>query len=194
MRWLLALTLTLLVPLQAMAYCVQNLRTGEVYRSDRVAHLNGEIPEEQGNPKKNPVIKMSKELGDTLRIPGDRILVITSVGGSERVGAEIIKVLLFEKESRGARLICVVDKYAYSMALMAHKIAMSGPESRMTFKNLRIWAERLEKADEPYRQQNAKSMHIGVREYDRFADADYMFTSKQLVSMGYLDGEVQACQ
>lgn len=137
-------------------------------------------------------------------LSGDRIILITSPGGDSDAGNDMIDAIEKEK-STGVRIVCVVKNFAHSMAfnilthcdvrtatpkaeMLVHKLAWSFLGSiRLTANNLRKKAAVLDKFDEPYREANAKAMHLTLKEYDFYADKETQWTAEDLLSMGYLN-------
>lgn len=143
---------------------------------------------------------------NTAALDGPRIIVINSPGGYVTVGEVLIQMMEAEK-AMGIPQICIVTEYAHSMAfnflthcdvrlaasndvkMVVHKIRVQ-VQDVMTAKKLRELADRMEIEDEPYRQSNSKAMHLSLPDYDRFADAETVWTVEQLISQGYLNGVV----
>lgn len=169
--------------------------------TQKVVHLSGFVG-------KDLAISVGEEVRDTYGIPGDRLVIINSPGGSVDYGKVILGILLAEKYTTGNRLICVVDKNAHSMAfnilsycdvrlavadskMLVHKVAISGIEdghTRWTPKNLRRLADDMEAEDEQFRQKNASMMHMSLKEYDILADIETMCTADSLLLRHYLSG------
>ena len=146
------------------------------------------------------------QLRATRTLPGDRIVLIDSFGGSVSSGLRIIDLL--EKErSATVHLVCIVDGEADSMAFnllshcdvrlatprshfVVHKVAAGGLDEheRGTAKNLRKMADEIDRIDERFRQLNARMMHLSLSDYDRFADAERNWTARELLQIGYLTG------
>lgn len=146
------------------------------------------------------------ETTKTLSLPGDRVIIIDSLGGSLRAGQIIIDMMDAEK-ARGTKLICVVNSEATSMAFnilthcdvrlahansrfLVHKAAMAewDAEQRPTAKNLRTAANRLDRADQPYRLANSDAMRLSLEEYDEAADEERTWKTSELVKLGYIHG------
>jgi ATP-dependent protease ClpP protease subunit len=142
----------------------------------------------------------------TYDLPGPRLVLIYSPGGSTIAGDHIIERL--EKEKRATRqpLVCMVIGAAHSMAFnilshcdvrlmtfdstsVVHKVAIGGDIGmRPTARNLRRIAKEMDIYDEPYRIYNAAKMHISVQDYDKYADAETEWSAPRLLRMGYLTG------
>jgi ATP-dependent protease ClpP protease subunit len=139
----------------------------------------------------------------TKDLPGARRVIIESGGGSVDSGYRIIKTL----EAEHVPLVCVVLHAAHSMAFnilshctvrlatedatfVVHKVAKGGiPDGvRLTALNARRLADELEKVDEPLSEYNARAMHLNMKDYSKFADAERRWTAQELLSMHYLDG------
>lgn len=167
----------------------------------RVAHLTGVVDQRSE-------LRLRVEMLMTSAAPGDRILMINSPGGEVEAGRHMIELLENERTG-GIRLVCIVEGAAMSMAfnilshcdvrlatanskLLAHKIALGGLPAamRLTAKTLRGIAREMEKEEEPFRWLNAKAMHLSLQQYDRYADAEKMWTPQELLDMKYLDGIV----
>jgi ATP-dependent protease ClpP protease subunit len=144
----------------------------------------------------------------TLALKGDRVIVIDSPGGEVDAGQRMISDMDAER-ANGVKMICVVEARAHSMAfnllthcdvrlaadgslLLFHKIARVYSactlDLRGTPKRLRKDADDLEKADEPFRQANAKALAMSLRDYDAYADKDTLWRATTLVARGYLQG------
>ena len=146
------------------------------------------------------------ELRATESLPGDRVVLIDSYGGSVTSGLHIIKMLEAERSST-VRLVCIVDGEADSMAFnllshcdlrlatprshfVVHKVAVGGLDERQrgTSKNLRKIADELDQVDAQFRRLNASLMHLSLGQYDKFADVDTNWPAAILVVRGYLHG------
>lgn len=144
------------------------------------------------------------DLLKTHDLPGDRLVLIDSPGGEVGAGQRLIDTLMIEHNS-GTRIVCVAINNAHSMAfnimsfcdvrlatagtkMVAHKIAISYIMGRGTAKNLREIARELDRYDEPYCVQNSKILHLTRKEYDKYADRDYMWKVAELLKRNYLDG------
>lgn len=136
-------------------------------------------------------------------LPGDMVILVSSQGGFQRMGDEMI-ALMKQEQAKGTRVICLVEDHASSMAfnfltncsvraarpravLMFHRLAFSGwPGGRMNAPNLRKAANELEKDDEVYRQGNAKALGLSLVDYDTYADKNQEWSARTLYEMKYL--------
>ncbi len=144
-----------------------------------------------------------------INLPGPHVVYINSLGGRLDAGDAIISMIDAEK-ANGVKVICVVNEEATSMAFnilthcdvrlahihsrfLVHKAAYGSWEQglRMTAKNLRRWANELDRADQPYRNDNCKAMHLTLSEYDDATDTEKTWTSIELLRLGYLQGIVK---
>lgn len=148
------------------------------------------------------------QMSTTANLPGPRLVLIRSPGGSTLEGAKIIAMLEKERSETHQRLVCAVIDAAHSMAFdilthcdvrlateratfVVHKVALGGdPGIRMTAKNLRLIAEEMEREDRKWDAINAKAMHLSKADYDRYADAERRWTAKELLEMHYLSAIV----
>lgn len=165
----------------------------------KVAHLVGDVTDESADA-------FVKELATTSDLPGDRVILINSLGGEVEAGTRMIRAMLGLKQP-GTRNICVVTGEAMSMAfnllsfcdtrlgvkgakLLAHKIALGSiPEGmRLTSRLARDIAGALDRDDEMFRQQNAKALGVSLEQYDSLADAQFLFKAEMLVNWKYLQG------
>lgn len=145
----------------------------------------------------------------TAGIPGDRVVLINSIGGYVTNGEHIIQMMEIEKH-QGAHMVCVVMGEATSMAFnilthcdtrlataasafTVHKIALSGfpPQIRLTAKALREAATELEAADATFALANRKAMGLSAAAYSRYADSETRWTVKELIEHGYLHGVIK---
>lgn len=142
----------------------------------------------------------------TQNIPGARVVIIDSPGGVVSAGQSMINQMEEEK-AKGVKQICVVSKEASSAAfnllthcdvrlavpdahMLVHKIFLWEWPLRMkvSAKNLRDVADDLDLADEPYRQANSKAMMLTLKDYDKYADAETVWSTRVLLEMHYLAG------
>lgn len=189
--------MALLIPAQAGAITLTNVEdSSEKVVSDRVVRIQGEITPET-------LEKFTKDLNETKDFAGDRVVLIDSIGGSVDSGAEMLKLLEKERKA-GHRIVCVVERVAYSMAfnilsqcdlrlatpkalLLFHRVSMDlPPRRRYTAPVLRRIVEELEKSDEPYRHANSKALGMRLTEYDQFADQEVYWRAESLRKRGYL--------
>lgn len=200
MKCLLFLTI-LLSSLTASAAHVVSKQANIDLDTQKVVHVSGYIG-------KDLAISIGEEVKNTYGMPGDRLVIINSPGGSVDYGKVILGILLAEKYTTGNRLVCIVDKNAHSMGfnilsycdvrlatadahMLVHKIAISGIDdgrTRWTPKNLRKLADDMEAEDEQFRQKNASMMHMSLKEYDMLADIETMCSADSLLLRHYLSG------
>lgn len=169
--------------------------------TDKVAHVQGIISPETDLAFE---LEMLSDFGSL----GDRLILINSPGGQVDSGVRMIGLMEAEK-ARGVRIVCVVTGEASSMAfnllthcdvrlasshafMVVHKVAigMLPPDRRLTAAFLRQVAAYMDELDEPFRQANARAMHLSLKDYDLFADNETAWTAETLLRMGYLDGLV----
>jgi ATP-dependent protease ClpP protease subunit len=151
--------------------------------------------------------KFEKEVSNTTKLPGDRVILINSPGGSTDIGQRMVDLINYEKK-KGIKIICVVEHYAHSMAFnflsncdvrlavprsfcVVHKMEWRGvdqEQSRHTAVFFRRAADYLDRADEPFRQRNAHTMGLSLKEYDYYAENETAWTADSLYVMGYLHG------
>lgn len=144
-------------------------------------------------------------------LPGDRLVIIRSPGGSITSGRRIIKMLEEEKARTGKKLVCVVVGGAHSMAFsilthcdvrlatpgstsVVHKAAAYGLDEerqRMTAIQLRKIAEELDKSDREIAAENQAAMLLDPATYDKNANAEKEWTAKELLNLKYLHGIVR---
>lgn len=178
---------------------VVSKKAGIDFTTERVIHLYGAI-----DARLLSIIAV--EGLTTERIPGDRVVLIDSVGGEIEAAQRVITALKIEQELTGGKIVCIVTGQATSAAFdllsfcdvrlatpkstgLVHKIAYSNIPFgvRGTAKTLRTMARDLEKLDLIYDTQNAKMLHLSKKQYDVYADKQTTFTAQQLLDMGYLD-------
>lgn len=168
--------------------------------TDKVAHVIGMIDDQKA-------AEFLKEMVETHKVKGDRVIIIDSPGGIVSSGEFMIKMMELERLS-GTRMVCVVVGDAFSMAfnLLSHcDVRLAARSSRllfhkvrtfimqpMTAKDLREEASRMDAADEPYRQFNSKVLKMMLPEYDRFADDEKMWSARELIGQGYLSDIVNS--
>lgn len=169
---------------------------------DKVSHLTGTVDEKM-------VKNYYQETLRTLTIPGDRVIIIDSLGGRLDSGQIIIDMIEAEK-AHGVHMVCVVEHEATSMAFnilthcdvrlahsysrfLVHHAALGGwnDYERPTAKNLRKAANMLDRENQPYRDANCTAMHLTLKEYDDAADEEKTWTAQELAKIGYLDGYVE---
>ncbi len=147
-----------------------------------------------------------QEVASTISIAGPRVVIIDSPGGRVDAGNDMIETMELVR-ARGVKYICVTNHNAHSMAFnflthcdvrlatadsqfVVHKIAYGGiePGTRLTAKALKELADQLEEMDEVFRQLNSKVMHLTLKQYDTYADAQRMWSAATLYFTGYLHG------
>ena len=173
-------------------------------RTTKVAAIVGEIL--PGDAQ-----KFETEYVLTSKIPGDRLILIDSSGGLVEEGNKMLAVMDAER-AKGVRQVCVVIHEAHSMAfnfltrcdvrlalpksfMLMHKVAGSGVIEcvtvRCTANYLREVAKDMDKTDEPFRQANAKALHMNFHDYDLFADEQHTWRNDALLKRKYLAGEAE---
>lgn len=187
--------------------CLASTALGMKINSDRAdVHLETQkVTLMRGPVTPEMYISVMQQMLVTSQIPGDRILVINSPGGSEDAGSGIIDLMEAEKLLH-VRQICIVNHQAESMAfnilthcdvrlatttstIMAHVLALQGVECllhRCTPTYLRSTAEDLAIADLPYRKDNAAALMLTPKQYDEYAAKDYVWPIRDLLKRGYL--------
>lgn len=195
LAFLAALLFALLIPTRALAVHVKADAIGLDLTTLKVASIEKEI-------MPNLAEDFAKQVFDTLKLPGDRVIVINSNGGSVDEGEKILHTIQAERAG-GTRIVCIVTHEAHSMAfniltqcdvrlavaksiMLVHKIRRISPCEGCTAKLLRQWANDLDKSDEPYRQANRKAMGLSLEDYDLLADNETIWTAKTLLTRKYL--------
>lgn len=190
MRTTLLSILLVLVP--ATGLCQDEFKTA------KIAHVYGVIDDESA-------VHFLDEIAATVGIPGDRVILIDSPGGSVSSGNAMIEALENEKAT-GVHVTCIVTHIAESMAfnllthcdtriadigalLLFHKIEIGGriPGVRMTARNLRKIAEELDQIDDMFRIPNAKALGMSLEDYDFYADHETVWNASLLLRIGYLN-------
>lgn len=195
----LTILLLLLAPGNAYAFHVKSAAAGLNFNTDKVATVSGMI-------NNDVVDRYEAQLSTTAALPGPRVVLIDSQGGYVDSGVVLIQMMEIEK-ALGTRQVCIVVGAASSMAfnLLTHcDVRLSVASAHMTVhkmegwsggrhtsRNLRQVADDLDREDEPYRQANSKAMHLTLRQYDRYADAETAWTPQQLLKLHYLDGIIK---
>lgn len=142
----------------------------------------------------------------TANLPGDRLIIISSPGGSMEIGNNMLS-LIDQEKANGTRIICAVVGGASSMAfnILTHcDVRISSPDAtfivhpaeiselpgseRHTAHNLRKVAKMLETYDAPFRFDNAKAMGLSLSKYDTYANAETEWQASKLLEIGYLAG------
>lgn len=201
MKYLAALALFLFSN-NALAIHVKSHQAGIDLDTSKVSRLESEIDD-------TLAFKFLAEASLTMTIPGDRVIIINSLGGYLSSGNAIIKIMEAEK-SVGVRQICVVEGDASSMAFnilthcdvrlatassrfLIHKAAIADlpPGVRGTAKNLRGLANEIEREDKGYSKANCAAMHLTRKEYDENADEERTWYADKLYEIGYLQGLIK---
>lgn len=163
--------------------------------TQKVAHLYGVLD-------KDTVQLFLDELKETSLIPGPRVVMIHSPGGSVIHAQRAIDALMTEKRS-GTRIICVADGQAMSMAfnlmsrcdlraatedsqLMFHRIYYSILIGPLTAPVLRQKALEVERDDNRYKISNLYALRMSSKQYDYHANKQTQWSATQLLHMGYL--------
>lgn len=195
-----AVLFILLFPYPATAVRVVSPEVKVNINTDKVARIQGPIRYMSVGP-------FAMDLIQTAATPGDRIIVIDSIGGDVIAGQRIIKLMSVEQQA-GTKMICVVTGNAISMAFnilthcdvrlaaakakfMAHVVAagqLTCENPRCTPERLRQIATELQDVDEPFRQANAKALGLTVKEYDVYASQEHTWTVDALLKRKYLHG------
>ncbi len=172
---------------------------GKVKHFERVAHIKGLIHMGSG-------FAFFAQLIQQKEIKGPQLILINSEGGEMLAGKSIIDQI--EKmKGEGTEVTCLVIHEASSMAfnilthcnkrfadkkaLLLFHVISGTPWMRPTPKNLRDWADELERDDMPFREANAKALKMSYDTYDWHADHDSKWSAKTLLKRGYLDGIVE---
>lgn len=146
---------------------------------------------------------VGEQIIKTTMLPGDRIVVINSPGGSVSEGDEIVQMLEQEKAANGNKIVCVVDGIAMSMGfnILSHcDVRYATERSLLLFHpqfvielsgqlnpvNLRKIADELELRDRPYKEANMKALHMGEKEYDINANKETVWHASTLLKRGFL--------
>lgn len=188
-------------------FCSSFSRAEEVHAPEIGIELNtNKVSYIAGVIDYSTLFKFYQEETMTVDLPGDRVILISSPGGSMEVGEKMLEMIDTEK-ARGTRVVCVVSREASSVAfnILTHcdvRLATPGatflvhaaeigslPEGqRSTARNLRKLAKILEMYDAPYRFYNAQAMHLTLKQYDEFAAQETEWSASKLLEMRYLDG------
>jgi ATP-dependent protease ClpP protease subunit len=152
------------------------------------------------------VASVAIQLQSNKDLPGDRVVLIQSPGGSVPASEKII-TLLENEQRKGIKLHCVVLRAAHSAAfnilshcdaryatsgsqMLVHRIAIAGADERLTSVNLRKIADEIDAINLAIDQFNAKKMGLSLAEYVKKADAETIWPALDLVKLGYLRGIV----
>jgi len=191
-----AVIFALLFSKGAQAASVQGI--GYSFQTNKVVVIAGDIDQDMTN-------SVALQLKATESMIGPRLVEIRSPGGMVSEGKKIIAMLDQERRRTHEKMVCVVIDGAHSMAfnilthcdvrlatssatMVVHKIAIGGdPGIRMTARNLRLLADEIDEYDEYWAASNAKAMHISRKDYDKYADAERRWTSRELLELHYLD-------
>lgn len=196
---LIALFLMLIFAMPCKAANVESPELNIHLDTKKIAHVTDEVD-------MLSLLKFQAELESTKDIPGDRVILINSPGGSVQAGEEFIAAIRAE-QATGTKVVCVGREWVASMAfniltacdvrlaypsarLLFHKAALGSlPEDvRITAKNLKELAKLLDEADEPYCVANSKALGMTREEYDFYADHNTYWTADVLRKLGYLQG------
>jgi len=190
------LAIMALMPTHALALHVFNIPTKLNIDNSKVTAIVGPIDEAMA-------ASVELQLMSNKDLPGDRLVLIESPGGSVQAAATIIKLLEAEK-LRGFKLVCVAVGFAHSAAfnilshcdvryatvgaeMLVHKIAIGGANERLTAKNLRKIAAEIDAMNKSIDLYNANKMHLTLAEYNKKADAETTWSALELVKLGYLE-------
>lgn len=168
-------------------------------KTNKVVRITGSITDESA-------YRFESQMLLTAALPGPRVVLINSPGGSVRAGNRMIKELE-EERSAGVKVICFVEKRAVSMAfnllthcdvrlsvvkgsLLFHPVAETiincTDDERCTPKRLREEANRLEEEDRPFRTANANALGMSLTEYDVHSVNETWWTTITLLVKGYI--------
>ncbi len=171
--------------------------------TDRAVHVKGPIYINMKDRLRKE-FQLSETLGDK-----ELVVIIDSPGGDVDFGQQIIDAVDYVKTTLHKRVVCVVDGDASSMGfnllthcdvrlatiqsrMVVHKIEWPNVSTaypmRHTAEFYRKVAKKIDEIDEPYRQANAKAMHLPLWDYDHFADNETDWTASLLKIIGYLQG------
>lgn len=179
----------------ALGIHVSSKRAGVDFDTDKIAKVFGYIDYIAAD-------RYEFDVNRTQFIPGPRIVLINSPGGSVEAGNVMIDIMEQER-AMGVRQVCIVLDHASSMAfnLLTHcDIRLSVANAHMTVHKVEGWDGQrhtaanmrkvlidLERIDEPFRQANSRAMHLTLRQYDRYADQETEWSPAKLLKMHYLD-------
>lgn len=186
-----------LAPVRALAVTVTADPGTMSITTDKVAHIEGDV-----NAKS--LERFAKEMLATATMPGPRVILINSPGGSVAVGKAMLK-FIYGEQAMGTKVICVVTRDAHSMAfnilsrcdvrlsddhaiMLVHKIRVMKIDQPLTAKRMRELADEFDRDDEEFSIPNAKAMGLSPEEYSFRADAETQWTAKTLRKRGYLQG------
>ncbi len=196
MKSLLAL-LALTFSITSQGAEVLNPETGQYINTQKVAHLVGEVDDDLAT---NFYIEMLS----TRKLPGSRVVIIDTPGGSTESGDRIIELMEAEKKA-GVAQICVVTGMAASMGfnilshcdirlatltshLLFHNISIYLPANMYPLNVLRAIAAKFKADQAKYDDLNRKLLGMDKAEYARHCDAETFWNAPQLVEMHYLHG------
>jgi len=185
-------------------------RSGPIHLVSQQAHVNIKTAKTAAliGPIYPPAaMSFLKEMLMTMKIPGDRVIIIDSPGGVVEIGEKIVQAMEIEK-SMGVREICVVRGRADSMAfnILSHcDVRLATPGSALMFhdvffeqldcqkikcnpSNLREAADELDRVNLPFRLVNAKSLGMTLKEYDIYSRNEMEWDVKALLDRHYLHG------
>lgn len=195
-RTILLALLLALIPLTSHGKVLKDESGKVIIDTQKYVRITGNI-----NPRSAEIF--IRQMDATKNLSGPRLIIINSPGGFVEAGEKMQEKINEEKAS-GVKVICFVDSRAHSMAfniltncdaryaspralMLVHKIRlMDCPNIALTGKNLRKIADELDEGDEPYRQANAKAMHMKLEEYDSFADDEITWRASTLKRLQYL--------
>ena len=183
-----------------LAIEIKSPQLGMYLQTDKVSYLTSDITE-------GAFRDYVESVRETMFMPGHRVIVINSNGGSVAAGEKIINMMRLE-QAMGIQMVCVVQDKAHSMAfnilsncdvklatkharMVVHKARVQIFLTTMTGRMAQELANELKRVDEPYRQKNAKEMGLSLKDYDRYADAETNWSSETLYQRHYLDGFVE---
>lgn len=179
---------------EASAFDLKVPTLGINLNTDKVTEVTTEIGADEYK-------KYSASVMKTLFVPGPRVVILNSPGGRIDIGNQIIALMELEK-SLGTQQICIVNQYAHSMAfnILSHcDVRIAQPKAKMIFhkarifafgmataKDLRRVAKILDAADKPIAEFNRKVLGMSSKQYDKFSDAEFVWSSEDFLARGYI--------
>lgn len=178
------------------AYATQINLPNLFVNTNKISHVYGPIEDASA-------MQFMVETMNTAPLPGLRLILIDSPGGSVPAGQQMIDIMEIEKKA-GVKQVCVVTGMAASMAfnllthcdvrvavpkarLLAHKIAIVLPPFfRITVPNMQRLIKDLDPIDAVFDRENAAALHMSQYEYEKLAEEERFFTVQELVNCGYL--------
>ena len=185
---------------EALAAHVVSKPAGIDLNTKKVATIDGEITDATAD-------KFSEQVAATINLPGPRLILIDSPGGSVDAGQRILDTIKVEKDQH-VKIVCLVVHHASSMAfntlsvcdvrlatpgafMLCHKIATIGIDCRnyrCTANHLREEADSMDITDLSMSEVNRKALHMTKAEYNQIADEEHVFFPSELLFRHYLHG------